>query len=119
MARQAAGDNEQCVYANVVPGSGEARDELLGRRGDSPQSVAVERQVGALPGRALLDLDEGQRSPTARDQVDLTAVNANAPADDSPAVQAEPPGGERLGAPAAAFGLRSIQLSAPSSSARA
>lgn len=119
VAGEAAGDEEDGVDTDVVAGTGEARGKLLGCCGDAAQAVAVEREVGGRCGGALLDLDKGDSATAAGDQIDLAAMDSHAPREDPPAVEPQPPGGERLGAPAAAFGEEAVQPLAPSSSARA
>ena len=119
VAREAAGDDEHRIDADVVAGSGVASRELLGRCGDPAQPVAVEREVGGFAGGALLDLDEGDDTTAAGDQIDLAAVHPHALPNDAPTAKAKPPCSQCFGAAAAALGERAVQLSAPSSSARA
>ena len=92
---------------------------LAGGGDHAPQSPVGERKVRRLVRRALRDLDEGDRPPALGDEVDLAASHLRAPRQDAPAVQAQPPGGDRLGPPPAPFGLGPAQASPPSSSARA
>lgn len=119
MARQATGNDEQGVDADIVAGASIALGKLLGRRRDPAQPVPVEGEVGGRAGRALLDLDEGDDSPAPGNEVDFAAMHAHPLPKDPPAVEAKPPGGERLGAAAAALGSQAAQAPAPSSSARA
>ena len=119
MAGEAAGNDEDGVEADVVAGPGVARGELLGGGRDAAQAVAVEREAGRFAGRALLDLDEGDDASAAGDEIDLAAVDPRPTREDSPAVEAKPPGGERLGAAAAALGGGAAQAPSPSASARA
>ena len=119
MARQAAGDEEDRVDADRVAGPGETRREALGGGRHPTQAIFVERHRRRVLGGALLDLDEGERAPASRDQIDLAAGNPRAPGEDAPAVEAEPPGSDGFGAAAARFGGRAFQSPPPISSARA
>ena len=81
------------------------RREPLGRDDDPAQPVCVERKAGSVLGGARLDLDEGEDSAAACDDVDLAAGDPSPPGEDPPAVQPEPHRRERFGAAAALFGL--------------
>lgn len=119
MTGQAARDEEQRIDADCVAIAGEAgRKPFRGDR-NTAQPIFVERPGGGVRGAALLDLDEGQRSAAPGDQVDLAAGNPGALGEDPPALQTEPPGGERFRPPPARFSELPLQSLAPSSSARA
>jgi hypothetical protein len=118
MARQPAGKQENGIDADHVAGAGEARRKSLGGERHPPQPVPVERHRGALLAGSRLDLDEGKRAATPRDEVDFAAGDAGAMGEDPPAVQAKPPGRQPLGTAAAALG-DGPPVQRPSSSARA
>ena len=119
MTRQAPRNEENRVDADRVAGPGKARREALGGGRHPAQAIFVERHRRCVLGGALLDLDEGERTPAPRDQINLAAGNPRAPGEDAPAVESEPPGGDGFGAAAARFGGRAFQSPPPSVSARA
>ena len=117
--RKTAGDDEDGVDAHVVAGARVARGELLGGEGNAAQAILIERQSGGVGGGALLDLDEGDHRAASGDQIDLATVHFDPAGEDPPAVEAEPPGGDGLGAAAALFGEIAVQAPFPSARARA
>lgn len=119
VAGQAAGNEEQRVDAYIVAVLGKARRQPLGGNCDAAQAIFVECPGCRILGGALLDLDEGECAAAPGDEVDFAARNAGTAGEDSPAVQAQPPGGERLRPAPARFGDLPVQSLAPSSSARA
>ena len=118
MPRQAARHQEQGVDADVVAGPREAGRQPLGGDGDPAQSVVVEGHRCAIDAGAGLDLDKGQHSAAPGDEVDLAARHPCTTGEDSPAVQPQPPGGERLGGAATLLG-EGAAVQRASSSARA
>ena len=115
---QASGHEEQGVDADVVAGPREAGGQPLGGDGDPAQPVMVERHRRTVGVGARLDLDEGKHAATPGDEVDLAARHPRAAGEDPPAVQPQPPGGERLGGAAALLG-DGAAVQRDSSSARA
>ncbi len=116
---QFAWHEEQCVDPDYIAVSGEARCKPLGGDRDTAEAILVESPGGRILGAALLYLDEGEGFAAPDDQIDLAARNTGAHGEDSPALQPQPPGGERLRPPPARFGLLAVQSLPPSSSARA
>ena len=87
-----------------------ARREPFGGDRHAPQPPVVEREGRRILGRACLDLDERKHAAAAGDDVDFAAVNAGAPGEDSPAVQAQIPAGESFGAAAALLGCLPVHF---------
>ena len=81
--------------------------------------MLVERKRCGVGGGALLDLDEGQHLAAPGDQVDFAAAHLDPLGENSPAVEAEPPGRDRLGAASTLFGVAAVQPDAPIANARA
>ena len=102
------GDDEDGVDADVVAGAGVARGELLCGECDAAQAILVERHGRRVARGALLDLDEGYQPAAPGDQIDLAAAHFHSPGEDPPAVEAEPPGGDGLGAAAALLGAMPV-----------
>lgn len=119
MPRQAARDDEQSVDADIVALAGVAGGQPLRGYGDAAQTIFIQRPGGSYRGAALLDLDERQNLAATGDQVDLATRHAGTPGEDSPALQAQPPGGDGLRLAAARLGQLPVQSPSPSSSARA
>lgn len=119
MKRQSARDDVDGVDPYIVTVAGEPRGKRLRGSGNTAQAVSVERHRRAIGGGALLDLDKGQHASAPRDEVNLSATHFHAASKDSPAVQAEPPGGERLGASTAPFGFLPVQSKLARCKARA
>ena len=120
MARPAARDDEDCVDADVVAGSGEADRQPLSGDRDAAQAITVEREGGGFLAAAGLDLDEGDYPAAPRDDVDFAAGDARSPGEDGPAMEPQPPRRDRLGAPPGLFGPRTVAgQPAARSSARA
>ena len=117
--RQAAGDDEDGVDADVVAWPGEARCKRLRGGGDAAQAIAVERHRRGTGGRALLDLDEGEHRAAPSDEVNLPAAHFDTPGEDPPAVETKPPGGDGLRAATALLGFPAVQSEPPSARARA
>jgi hypothetical protein len=110
MSRQSSGHDEDRVDAQVVAGPEVARCEALGSDNHTAQSPCIERKRRSLFGRTCLDLDEGKGAAAARNDVDLAAGYAGSASEDAPAVEAQPPTGERLGTAAALFRRFSIHF---------
>ena len=96
----------------------EAWEQQLGRGGDPPQAVAVQGDVGSLPGGARLHLDKGQCLAAPGDQIDLADGSTDPLSEDAPALAAKVPGRGRFRASAPAFGFGPRFAQRPSSSAR-
>ena len=110
MTRQAAGDEEDGVDADIVAGAHDARRQPLGSDGDAAKPVLIERHGRAFLAGACLDLDEGEDATAARDQIDLAAGHPRALGKNAPAMQPQPPGGQPLGLAAALLGkLAAVQ----------
>lgn len=120
MLRQASRHDENRIDANVISGPGIAHRETLGSNRNTPQAVAIERQGGCLVRAARLDLDEGDDTPPARDEIDLATGNAGTGRKNAPAVKPQPPCRNRLRPAAATLRLGAVaSQSALRSSARA
>ena len=115
VARKPPRDEEDGVDPHVIARAGVAQREALGGDRDAAQAIGVERLGGGFLGAALLDLDESERAPAPRDQIDLAAGNARALGEDRPAVKPQPPGGDGFGATTALFGPLALQLPTRSS----
>lgn len=110
MARKPPRDDEQSIDPDIVAGAHVARRQPLGGNCHPAEAVAVERKCRGLGGGARLDLDEGERAPSAGDYVDLASGHPGTAGEDPPAVKAEPPGGDCLGAAAAFLGPAAVHL---------
>ena len=119
MLRQASRDDEDRIDANVVARPGVTRLELARGDRDAAQAMLIERKRRSVGGGALFDLDEGQHLAAPRDQINLAAAHFDPLGENSPAVEPQPPGGNRLGAATALLGVTAVQPDAPSASARA
>ncbi len=117
--RQSPRNEEYRVDPDRVSGLGKARGQPLRRRSDAAQAIGVERHRRGIGAGALLDLDESDGSTAPGDKIDFAARDARPAREDSPTVEAKPPGSEGFGAAAARFGFVPFQLLPPSSSARA
>lgn len=111
--------NEQRVDADVVAVPGKARRQPLGSHCDPPQPTFIRCPGGGLDRIALLDLDKGDGPASASDQVDLSTRYSGPASKDSPALQSQAPGGQRLRLAPARLGRVPVQSLPPSSSARA
>ena len=118
VTRQPSSHQEDGIDANVIALAHEPRGKAFGRDRDAAQSISIQGKSGPLGGGARLDLHESQDSAAAGDQIDFAAWHASARGEDSPAMQAEPPGGEALGPAPALLGIRA-PVQRLSSSARA
>ncbi len=110
MARPPARDDEQGVDPDVIPGAHEARAKALGSDRDAAQAVGIERECGRRFACTRLYLDERERMAAARDDIDFAARHSGAAREDAPAVDAQIPAGEGLGAAAAPFGRLAAHL---------
>jgi hypothetical protein len=119
MPRPSTWDDEDRIDPNILAILGVARRQLFRRRRHPFQTMMVERHGCRIVAGALLDLDEGNGPPPLGDQVNLTAADARPRRQYPPAVEAQPPGGDRLGAATAPFRLGTVQRFDPSSRARA
>lgn len=104
MPRQAAGDQEDGIDADVIALTSIARRQALGGRDDAPQPVFVKRHCRRVLGGPRLDLDEGEDAAAAGDKIHLAARSPGAARKNSPAVQAQPPRGNGLALAPALFG---------------
>lgn len=107
VAGQAARHNEHGVDPDLVPVACIARREALCGDCDPAQAIFVERPCGRLRGAALFDFDEGEHPAAAGDEVDFAARHTGSTSENPPAVQPQPPGGNRLRLAPARFGLLS------------
>ena len=119
MLRQAAWHDEDRVDSDVVAGAGVTRLELARGDRDAAQSMLIERKRRGVGGGALFDLDEGEHLAAPGNKVDFAAAHLDPLGENSPAVEAEPPGRDRLGAASALFGVAAVQPDAPIANARA
>lgn len=103
MAAEAAGDDVDSVDPNVVAGLHVTRGQAFGGNHDAPEAPGVERQSSGFFARASFHFDEGDGSTAPCNDVDFPAGDTCALGEDAPAVQAQPPTGERLGRAAALF----------------
>ena len=117
VARKPSRDNEDGVDAQVVARPQETRGEPLGGDDHAPQSPGVQRHRSRLFRGASLHFDECQNLAAAGDDVDFSAWHSGAAGKDAPAVEAQPPAGQRLGSATTFLGSFAIQRE--SSSARA
>jgi hypothetical protein len=77
---------EDRIDPDVVSRLHESRRDTL-RRGDyTTEPPCIERDGGRIVGGASLYLDERERSPSARHDVDLAAGHTSPPSKDTPAV---------------------------------
>ena len=97
MARKPARNDEDRIYPDVVARLHKSRRDALRSSDHTPEPPCIERDGGRIMGSASLYLDERERSPSARHDVDLSAGHTGPPSKDSPAVKPQPPAGERLG----------------------
>ena len=116
---QVARDDENGVDPHVLTVRGVAGKERVRRRDDPAEPPVVERELRRVDGGALLYLDLDDGAPAFGDQVDFAAAHFREPRQDPPAVEAQPPGRDRLGPPPTLLGRGAVQASPPSSSARA
>lgn len=107
------------IDANVVAFAGVARGQQLGGNGDAAKAIFIERPRRCFRGGALLDLDKGEGAAAPGNQIHLAARHACTAGEDAPALEPQPPGGNRLRPAAARFRLAAVQSSPPNSSARA
>ena len=105
VAGQPARQQEDGIDANVVTLTRVARRQPFGGNRHPAQPVLVERNCQPLLAAARLDLDEGQDSSPARDEVDLAARYARPLGEDPPAAKSQPPGRQPFRAPAAPLRL--------------
>jgi hypothetical protein len=118
MLGQTAGNEENGIDANVVALARVAGREPLRCDRHAPQSIPIERLRRAFLTAACLDLDEGKNSSPASDKVDFATRYAGALRENSPAVEAKPPGGQPFGPTATLLGNHS-PVQRESSKARA
>ena len=71
----------------------------------------IDRLVELAQALAVLDLDKGDDAPAPRHQIDLAKGGAHAMGQDAPALEPQPPGRERLGAPSRRLGLLAPRFS--------
>ena len=109
MAWEAPGRKEHHVDPYVIARSGEARAQHFGGGGNAAEAIVIDREVEVLRPVAPLDLDEGDRAAAARDEVDFADRDTEPLAEDTPAVEAEPPGGAALGLAPARLGRGALQ----------
>lgn len=110
MTREAAGQEEDGVDANIVAVAHEPRRQPFGRNRHAAQAILVEGHGGALFAGSRLHLDKGNDAAAAGDEIDFAAGHAGADGENPPAMQPQPPGGQPLGAAAALLGeLAAVQ----------
>lgn len=119
MPGQSSRHKEQGVNPNVIAIASVARCQPLGGDGDATQPIFIERPGGRVLATSLLDLDERQDAASPGDQIDFAARYAGSLRKDSPAAEAQPPGGDGLRLAAARLRLLPVQSPPPSSRARA
>lgn len=89
----------------VSTGSEAGQEEFRCSRYPS-EALPVERLLRRFTACPRFHLDEGQHLAAPGDEVDFAEPGAATDTEDSPAVEAEVPGGEPFGAAAAALRLR-------------
>ena len=119
MARQAPWRKEHHVDAYVIARPRKARPQHFGSGSDAAQAILVDRKVEIGSAVAPLDLDEGDDPPAPRDQIDFARRYAKPLAEDTPAVQPQPPRRAAFGLAPARLGRRTLQAPSFRSSARA
>jgi len=117
MARQAARHQEDGIDANVVTFSDIAGRQPLGGNDNASQAVLVQRKGRGFLCCPRLDLDKRDNPSASCNEIDFATRRLGAPRQDSPAMQAQPPGGDgfRL---ATALLRDNSPVQRPSSSAR-
>jgi len=109
VTRQSARDDEQCVDPDIVAFPGIARRQPFCGHRDTAKAIFIKRPCGRVLRGALLYLDECERPAAPGNQIDLSAGNAGAPANDAPAFEAQPPGGNGFSLAAPRFGDLAVQ----------
>ena len=104
MAWPVAGRKQQHVDADIFAVAGIARGERLGGSRHAFQAALVDRQIAFCRSGAPFDLDERDRPPAPRDQIDLADRHPQPLADDPPAMKPQPPRGEELATVSAPLG---------------
>ncbi len=104
VAGKPPGDDEDRIHPYLVAVPSISGGQQFDRAADAAQPPLVERQIRAASARSGLDLDEGQGSAAAGDQVDLSHGRPRAAGENSPALQPKPPGRDLLGPATAALG---------------
>ena len=119
MARQAPWRKEHHVDAYVIARAGEARAQHFGGRGDPAQAPGIDGKVEIGGAVAPLYLDERNDPPAPRDQIDFARRYAKPLAEDTPAVQPQPPRRAAFGLASARLSRSALQTPSFSSNARA
>ena len=119
MARQAPWRKEHHVDAYVIAWPGKARSQYFGGCRDAAQAILVDRKVEISGAVAPLYLDECNDPPAPRDQIDFARRYAKPLAEDTPAVQPQPPRRAAFGLASACLGRRTLQAPSFRSNARA
>ena len=109
---------ENGVDANVIAWSGITSGKALGSYRHAPKPILVQRHGRRIFTVPLLDFDECDGPSALGNQIDFTPRNTRAASQNSPAMKAQPPGGDRLGPAPPCFGDLPIQSEPPRSSAR-
>ena len=117
VSRQSAGNNEDCIDANVVVRFLVVGRKPLGCSDHAAQAPGIQGHGGSLFGRSRFDLDEGESSSASGNDIDFAAGHASSSRKDMPAAKPQPPAGQRLGSAAALFSRLAVHLER--SSARA
>src|SRR5205085_4760561 len=112
MLWEAPGDDEHGVDAHIFAATRVTVGERAGGGRDSAEAVFVEGEGGLVRAGPRLHFDEGDRASAAGDEVDLAQWRADPAGEDRPAFEAEPEGGDALGAAAAPLGPPPVHLSA-------
>jgi hypothetical protein len=119
VSRKLPGYDEYRVDPDGVTSAGVSRSQALGRNRYPAKAIFVESPGSSISRCALLYFDEGDDLTAADNQVDFAAWNARTLSEDPPALEAQPPGRDRLRPASARFGQLPVQSLPPSSSARA
>lgn len=107
----APGYDEQGIDAHDIAAAQVAWGELLGGGGHPFQPMAIERDSHSVATRSRLDFDEGEGASAPGDDINLAAPGAGPARENPPAVQAQIPAGDGLGAATAPFGGQVISRS--------
>ena len=112
MARHSPRCNQYHIDADFVGPLVKFVDQRFSRSGNPAQAVSVDRsgQIGIL--HPAFHFYKRQRTPSPGYQIGLSSWIANSLAQDSPAMQPQPPRRDRFGAPTAYFGLLAFHFAA-------
>ena len=119
MARQAPWRKEHHVDAYVIARPGKARPQHFGGGSNAAKAILVDRKVEIGGAVAPFHLDKRNDPPAPRDQIDFARGHAQPLPEDTPAVQAQPPGRAAFGLASARLSRSALQTPSFSSNARA